>query len=104
MDDAQGTMTAQRYDQIHYAVDALEPLAGTKVYLDAGHSGWHSINDIVPRLVAGGVDDATGFFLNISNYRSDSEIAWYGKLAVVLPRLRLRRRRTPPPAPTSTGR
>jgi endoglucanase len=73
-------MTAQRYDQIHYAVDALEPLAGTKVYLDAGHSGWHSINDIVPRLIAGGVDDATGFYLNISNYRSDSEIAWYGKL------------------------
>jgi endoglucanase len=80
MDDAQGTMTAQRYDQIHYAVEALQSLAGTKVYLDAGHSGWHSINDIVPRLVAGGVDDATGFYLNISNYRSDSEIAWYGKL------------------------
>ncbi|WP_051844307.1 glycoside hydrolase family 6 protein [Streptomyces sp. NRRL S-813] len=79
-DDAQGSRTTERYTEIHYAVDALEPLAGTKVYLDAGHSGWHSVNDIVPRLVAGGIDDATGFFLNISNYRSDSELAWYGKL------------------------
>ncbi|MEV6006622.1 glycoside hydrolase family 6 protein [Streptomyces sp. NPDC051976] len=79
-DDAQGSKTAARYDEIHYAVDALEPLAATKVYLDAGHSGWHSVNDIVPRLIAGGVGDATGFFLNISNYRSDSELAWYGKL------------------------
>lgn len=79
-DDAQGSRTAARYDEIHYAVDALEPLAGTKVYLDAGHSGWHSVNDIVPRLVSGGVGDAAGFFLNISNYRSDSELAWYGKL------------------------
>ncbi|WP_225846635.1 glycoside hydrolase family 6 protein [Streptomyces sp. HPF1205] len=80
MDDAQGTKTTERYDEIHYAVDALEPLAGTKVYLDAGHSSWHSVNDIVPRLVAAGVDDATGFFLNVSNYRTDSELAWYGKL------------------------
>jgi endoglucanase len=80
MDDAQGSRTAERYAQIHYAVDALEPLAGTRVYLDAGHSSWHSVNDIVPRLVSGGIDDATGFFLNISNYRSDAELAWYGKL------------------------
>lgn len=79
-DDARGSRTAERYTEIHYAVDALEPLAGTKVYLDAGHSGWHSVNDIVPRLLAGGVGDATGFFLNVSNYRSDSELAWYGKL------------------------
>jgi endoglucanase len=80
MDDAQGSKTTERYDEVHYAVDALEPLAGTKVYLDAGHSSWHSVNDIVPRLVSGGIGDATGFFLNVSNYRTDSELAWYGKL------------------------
>ncbi|MEE4542355.1 glycoside hydrolase family 6 protein [Streptomyces sp. V4-01] len=80
MDDAQGSKTAERYAQIHYAVDALEPPAGTHVYLDAGHSSWHSVNDIVPRLISGGIDDATGFFLNISNYRSDAELAWYGEL------------------------
>jgi endoglucanase len=80
MDDAQGSKTAERYAEIHYAVDTLEPLAGTRVYLDAGHSSWHSVNDIVLRLISGGIDDATGFFLNISNYRSDAELAWYGKL------------------------
>lgn len=80
MDDAQGSRTAARYDEIHYAVDTLRSSPGTKVYVDAGHSSWHSVNDIVPRLISGGVDDATGFFLNISNYRSDSELAWYGKL------------------------
>lgn len=80
-DDAQGSKTAERYTEIHYAVDALQSTAhGVKVYIDAGHSGWHSVNDIVPRLISGGVADASGFFLNISNYRSDTELAWYGKL------------------------
>jgi endoglucanase len=79
-DDAGGARTAARHDEVRYAVDALEPLAGTKVYLDTGHSGWHSVNSIVPRLVAAGVEDATGFFLNVSSYRSDSELAWYGRL------------------------
>ncbi|MBM9507584.1 glycoside hydrolase family 6 protein [Actinacidiphila acididurans] len=79
-DDAQGSRTADRYAQIRYAVHALEPLSRTKVYLDAGHSGWHSVNDIVPRLVAGGIDEASGYFLNVSNYRSDDELAWYGTL------------------------
>ncbi|WP_433890566.1 glycoside hydrolase family 6 protein [Streptomyces sp. CA-111067] len=80
-DDAQGSRTAERYDEIRYAVDALQSAARSeKVYIDAGHSGWHSVNDIVPRLISGGVGDASGFFLNISNYRSDSELAWYGKL------------------------
>ncbi|WP_328911974.1 MULTISPECIES: glycoside hydrolase family 6 protein [unclassified Streptomyces] len=79
-DDAQGSKTAERYSEIHYAVDALQTQGGAKVYLDAGHSGWLSINDVVPRLVNAGVDDASGFFLNISNYRTDSELAYYGKL------------------------
>jgi len=80
-DDAQGSKTAERYDEIHYAVDALQSAAsGDKVYLDAGHSSWHSVNDIVPRLVSGGIDDASGYFLNISNYRADGELAWYGTL------------------------
>ncbi|WNI19377.1 glycoside hydrolase family 6 protein [Actinacidiphila sp. ITFR-21] len=80
-DDAQGSRTAERYSEIRYAVSTLQSAAsGDKVYIDAGHSGWHSVNDIVPRLIGAGVDDASGFYLNISNYRSDDELAWYGKL------------------------
>jgi endoglucanase len=79
-DDAQGSKTAERYTEISYAAAHLHALADTKVYLDAGHSGWHSVNDIVPRLEQADIKDADGFFLNISNYRSDSELSWYGTL------------------------
>ncbi|MDQ0939930.1 glycoside hydrolase family 6 protein [Streptomyces sp. V1I1] len=79
-DDAAGTRTAARYAEVNYAVDTLEPLARTKVYLDTGHPAWHSVSSIVPRLVKGGVARATGFYTNASNYQTDDANAWYGKL------------------------
>ncbi|MDQ0792141.1 glycoside hydrolase family 6 protein [Streptomyces sp. B1I3] len=79
-DDAEGTRTAARYSEVNYAVDTLEPLARTKVYLDTGHQGWHSVNTIVPRLLEGGVERATGFFTNASNYHTEDTNVWYGKL------------------------
>lgn len=79
-DDAQGTKTAARYTEVNYAVDRLEPLRGTRVYLDTGHPGWHSVNSIVPRLIKGGVGDAAGFYTNASNYFTDDANSWYGKL------------------------
>ncbi|MER5948668.1 glycoside hydrolase family 6 protein [Streptomyces sp. NPDC001904] len=79
-DDAEGTRTAARYAEVNYAVDTLEPLRGTRVYLDTGHPGWHSVGSIVPRLVEGGVTRASGFFTNVSNYYSDDAGSWYGKL------------------------
>ncbi|MET8471446.1 glycoside hydrolase family 6 protein [Streptomyces sp. NPDC006422] len=79
-DDAQGTKTAARYAEVNYAVDHLEPLPGTRVYLDTGHPGWHSVNAIVPRLIKGGVTRASGFYTNASNYLTDDANSWYGKL------------------------
>ncbi|WP_405915788.1 glycoside hydrolase family 6 protein [Streptomyces sp. NBC_00728] len=79
-DDAQGTKTAARYTEVNYAVDALEPLPGTRVYLDTGHPGWQSVNSIVPRLIKGGVARASGFYTNASNYQTDDANSWYGKL------------------------
>ncbi|NGO48747.1 glycoside hydrolase family 6 protein [Streptomyces sp. YC419] len=79
-DDAQGTLTAARYTEVNYAVDKLEPLRGTRVYLDTGHPGWHTVNSIVPRLLKGGVARATGFYTNTSNYQTDDANSWYGKL------------------------
>ncbi|GAA2392336.1 hypothetical protein GCM10010420_16060 [Streptomyces glaucosporus] len=79
-DDDEGTLTAARYEEIGHAVDTLTALPGTTVYLDAGHSNWHSVNAIVPRLVEAGVAKTRGFYLNASNYRSDDELDWYGKL------------------------
>ncbi|MER5379354.1 glycoside hydrolase family 6 protein [Streptomyces sp. NPDC002688] len=79
-DDAQGTKTAARYAEVNYAVDKLEPLSGTRVYLDTGHPGWHTVSSIVPRLIKGGVARASGFYTNASNYNTDDANSWYGKL------------------------
>lgn len=80
LDDAAGTRTAARYDELGYAVDTLEPLAGTRVYLDAGHPGWHTVNSLVPRLIRAGVERATGFAVNVSNHRTDDASTRYARL------------------------
>jgi endoglucanase len=71
---------AQRVRQINYAVDRLKVLPRTAVYLDAGHSAWHAVGDIAARLVANGIDEADGFFLNVSNYRTNAELIRYGTM------------------------
>ncbi|WP_443224676.1 glycoside hydrolase family 6 protein [Streptomyces sp. 4N509B] len=79
-DDAEGTMTAARYTELNYAVDRLAAKPRVSVYLDAGHSGWHSVNSIVPRLIQAGVADTEGFYLNTSNYQTDEALSSYGTL------------------------
>ena len=70
--------TADRYTQINYAVDKLETGASTSVYLDAGHSHWHSVGDMAVRLVQGGVLRSQGFFLNVSNFRPTNYEVHFG--------------------------
>jgi endoglucanase len=70
--------TADRYTQINYAVDTLEAGASTSVYLDAGHSHWHSVGDMAVRLVQGGVQRSQGFFLNVSNFRPTNYEVHFG--------------------------
>jgi endoglucanase len=60
---------AQRYEELNYAVDRLGQGASTSVYLDGTHSAWLSVGDIALRLATAGVQRATGFFTNVSNYR-----------------------------------
>lgn len=71
---------AARYTEINYAVDRLARQPGATVYLDAGHSGWHNVGEIAGRLVDGGVARARGFFLNVSNYRTNAELTRYGTM------------------------
>ena len=40
------------------------------MYLDAGHSAWHSVGDMAVRLVQGGLFQTQGFYSNPSNYRA----------------------------------
>jgi endoglucanase len=80
--DCGGTPEQQsmRVRQMNFAVDRLQALHGTGVFIDAGHSAWHAVGDIAARLVANGIDEADGFFLNVSNYRTNAELIRYGTM------------------------
>src|SRR3954451_10211532 len=71
---------AARIRQMNFAVDKLQSLPRTAVYIDAGHSAWHAVGTIAARLVANGIDEADGFFLNVSNYRTNADLVRYGTM------------------------
>ena len=62
--------TYDRTSLIKYAAHALAADPNASVYLDAGHSAWHSVGDMAARLAAAGIADAAGFFLDVSNFRA----------------------------------
>jgi endoglucanase len=84
--DTDGSLTVDRYAQLGYALATLEQLPRTSVYLDAGHSAWHSVGDMAVRLVNAQTVSATlpataaaqGFFLNASNYQPTPQEIEYG--------------------------
>jgi endoglucanase len=76
--DPTGTLSAGRVADINYAVDVLEAQPGVSVYLDAGHSQWHSVGDMAARLIQAGVARAQGFFLNVSNFQPTDQVDRYG--------------------------
>jgi endoglucanase len=65
--------TADRFTQINYAVAKLEANPATIVYLDAGHSAWHSVGDMAVRLVQGGVLQTQGFISKCIAFANDPE-------------------------------
>jgi endoglucanase len=73
------TASAQRFAMMNFAVDTLKAHAGVRVYLDATHSAWLGAGDAADRLLQAGVLRADGFFLNISNYRSNPYLEKYGR-------------------------
>jgi endoglucanase len=68
----------ERYAELQYAVTALEAQPGTSVYLDGTHSAWQSVGTMAQRLLTADVQDAQGFFLNVSNYQPDPNLLDYG--------------------------
>jgi endoglucanase len=76
--DPTGTISAARIADINYAVDVLEAQPAVSVYLDAGHSQWHSVGDMAARLIQAGVARAQGFFLNVSNFQPTDQVDRYG--------------------------
>lgn len=70
--------TQERYDLLGYAVNALNA-QGAVVYLDAGHSNWHSASEMANRLSKANVAAARGFALNVSNFEYTSNVVGYAK-------------------------
>ena len=67
-----------RIEDVAYGVQTLESDPNISVYLDAGHSAWQAVGNIAEVLVAADVQQAQGFFLNVSNYQYATNNAYYG--------------------------
>lgn len=72
------TAATDRFAMLNYAVNKLGALPKTSVYLDGTHSGWLGSGDAADRLVKGGVQQADGFFVNLSNYQTTERQLKYG--------------------------
>lgn len=59
---------ANRYSLLSYAVQTLTSHSNTYVYIDAGHAGWLPSTEMASRLNKAGLQQATGFALNVSNF------------------------------------
>lgn len=68
----------ERYDLIQFAIKELKRNVRTRVYVDAGHPGWFTVEEAVKRLKLAGSDLADGFVLNISNHYSTEANVSYG--------------------------
>jgi endoglucanase len=68
----------ERLAELNFAVGALEADPGVRVYLDGTHSAWLSVGDITHRLLEAGVQQAQGFFVNVSNFQATPQLTDYG--------------------------
>lgn len=69
---------SERSSLLREAISKLKANKNTLVYLDAGHSNFASVEEIVPRLKDAGIDQADGFALNVSNYQTTESNIIYG--------------------------
>jgi endoglucanase len=69
---------AERIAEVGDAATVLEARPHTSVYLDGTNSHWQSVGNITQRLLEAGVQHTQGFFLNVSNYQSDTALTTYG--------------------------
>jgi endoglucanase len=72
------TAASDRFAMLDHAVDVLAALPNVTTYLDGTHSAWLGSGDSAQRLVAAGVTNAAGFYLNVSNYQFSVNNVQYG--------------------------
>ena len=63
---------------LNAAVDRLNEQPNVSVYLYGTHSSWLAVGHAAKRLVTAGVQRASGFFVNVSNYRLTEHLVKYG--------------------------
>jgi endoglucanase len=68
---------SERFAELVGAVSRLEQQPDVSVYLDATHSAWLAVGDIASRLVQAGVQNAQGFFVNVSNFQLSANLVQY---------------------------
>jgi endoglucanase len=64
---------------LNYAVTSLRQNPGVAVYIDAGHSNWIAADAMAGRLREAGIDQATGFAVNVSNFQPTAATIGYGR-------------------------
>ncbi len=69
-----------RYDLLAYAVETLMAQPNAAVYIDAGHSNWVPAVEMATRLERAGIEKATGFALNVSNFQPTPNLIAYGQI------------------------
>jgi endoglucanase len=69
---------AERYAILWDAVKVLRQNPNAAVFLDAGHAKWAPAPVMAEKLKKAGIEDATGFSLNTSNYVLDADNIKYG--------------------------
>lgn len=72
------TAAPERFAQLNHAVDAFAAHPGVRSYLDGTNAAWLNVGEVSSRLVYAGVERATGFFLNVSNYLYTANNTAYG--------------------------
>ncbi|MFI6686721.1 glycoside hydrolase family 6 protein [Streptomyces sp. NPDC050485] len=79
LDGCSKAPSEERLSLLAYAVRQLKRGPATKVYLDAGHSGWITDTGKLSRtLREAGIGRADGFSLNVSAFQTNASSAEYG--------------------------
>lgn len=68
-----------RYEQLRGAVAILADLPDVRLYLDGTGSSWLAPGEAANRLIKADVARTAGFFLNVSNFESDTRVVPYAR-------------------------
>jgi endoglucanase len=69
----------ERWQLLHYALEAFKTRSNAVVYMDVGHGSWIPAAIMSDRLKEIGIEKADGFAINTSNYQSTEDSIQYGR-------------------------